>query len=176
MERPVEARVIARAAKHVRPLPSNREPVRSSFRSGPSPTSVFEWITLTSSHPLFRLQCFLQLLLARLSPQQARYTTSKAREKGKREAESSAEADVRCPGVQESFNEDIQLRRGEAPVGTVVRSGILAFVIPSVVPVTIPIDWKRVCNSICLYNVPSFRSCYPLLRYIILVPAHYHLY
>jgi hypothetical protein len=131
--------MLARAAKHVRPLPPNWEPVRSSFRSGPSSTSVFEWITLTSSLPLFCLQCFLQLLLARLSPQQARYATSKVREKGKRGAESSAE-DVRCPGVQESFDEDIQLRRGEAPVGTVVRLGILAFVIPSVVLVTVPID------------------------------------
>ena len=141
MERPVDARAITRAAKHLQP---NREPVRSPFRSGPSATSVSERITLTSSHPLFRLRCFLQLLLARLSPQQARYTTSKAREKGKRGAESSVGADVGCPGVQESFDEYIQLRRGDAPAWTVVRSGILAFAVPPVVPVTVPIDRKIV--------------------------------
>jgi hypothetical protein len=93
-----------------------KNPSDRPFRSGPSPTPVFEWITLTRSHPLFRLWCFLHLLLARFSPLYAHYATSEATEKGTRRAEGPAEADVGCPGVPESYK-DIQPRRGEVQVG-----------------------------------------------------------
>ena len=101
-----------------------KNPSDRPFRSGPSPTPVFEWRTLTRSHPLFRLWSFLHLLLARFSPPYAHYATSEATEKGKRRAEGSAEANIGCPGVPES-DKDIQPRRGEVQVGASRQVGDL---------------------------------------------------
>jgi hypothetical protein len=107
-----------------------KNPSDCPFRSGPSPTPVFEWITLTRSHPLFRLWCFLHLL-ARLSPSYAHYATSEATEKGKEERRVRQKWMSGVPAFE-------SLTRIFSPVVARSRSGIFAIEISSTIPVPVP--------------------------------------